>query len=283
MSIAGGFEYAIERGASIHCSTIQIFTKSNRQWQAKEITPAQVKAFATAVKNSNISPILVHATYLINIGSANATLHKKSVLALKEELLRCELLGIPYLTFHPGSHVGFTEKECLNKISDSLNEILDQVPGKTTILIENMAGQGSTVCYQFEQIAFITEKSLFKKRIGVCFDTCHAFAAGYDFRTPETYQHMWQHFDEIIGLAYLKAIHLNDSKKDLGSHVDRHEDIGKGKLGLEAFRLIMNDKRLFDIPKILETPESNLEAYAKNMEILKNLLSSKTKEILHVE
>lgn len=283
MSIADGFEYSIERGTSIHCATIQIFTKSNRQWQAKQITQEQIDAFKKAARNSNISPIVVHASYLINMGSADATLHKKSVAAFKEELLRCESLEIPYFIFHPGSHVGFTEKDCLNKITDSLNEILAQVPDKTTVLLENMAGQGSTVCYRFEQIAYILEKSSFKKRIGVCFDTCHAFTAGYDFRTPQTYEYMWKEFDEIIGLEYLKVIHLNDSKKDLGSRVDRHEDIGKGKLGLETFRLIMNDERLFDIPKILETPDSTLDAYAKNMDILKKLISSKNKEILNIE
>ena len=257
MSISGGLEKSIERGESINCTAIQIFTKSNRQWTAKKLTDDSRSLFKERVKDSFIRSIIVHATYLINLGSPDIQTNKKSVTAVCEELKRCEQLDIPYLVLHPGSHLKSGEKTCLEKISDALNTIFEKTPGKTMILLENMAGQGSQVCYSFEQLAYIRSRSAYKKRLGICFDTCHAFAAGYDFRTQGSYTKIWKQFDTIIGLENLKAIHINDSKKELGSKIDRHEEIGKGKIGLEAFRLLFNDKRFFDIPKILETPKDH--------------------------
>ncbi len=283
MSIAGGFEKAIERGASIGCTTIQIFTKSNRQWHAKPITQEEAALFRAATKESVIDPIVAHATYLINIGATNQAIEKKSISAAIEELERCAMLGIPYLVLHPGSHTNTDEQECLKRIAANLDKILNAVPGDTKILLEIMAGQGSTVCYSFEQLAFIRNHAHHKNRIGVCFDTCHAFAAGYEFSTPESYKAMWDEFDATIGLEHLEVIHVNDSKKERGSHVDRHEDIGKGAIGLLAFELLFNDPQFFDTPKILETPKDDLSDDLRNMRTIKNLLSKATERSLNVD
>jgi len=287
MSISGGFEKAIEQGTSIGCTTIQIFTKSNRQWLAKPITDEQAALFRAAVKAPDIDPVITHATYLINIGSPDKDLEKKSIKAVIDELERCDRLSIPYLVLHPGSHVGNDEGECLERIAKNLDTIFETATGNTKILLEIMAGQGSTICYSFEHIATIRKLSHYKARIGVCFDTCHAFAAGYDFTTPSSYKAMWDEFDRVIGLNHLYAIHINDSLKDRGSRVDRHTDIGKGKIGLEAFEMLFNDARFFDIPKILETPKQSedkdiLEDYARNMRTIKKLLSDKTRKLLDV-
>jgi len=280
MSIAGGVERSIEQGASIGCTTIQIFTKSNRQWHAKPLTHEEATLFRTLAKNSNIDPIVAHATYLINVGAPDKDIEKKSINAVIDELERCSLLGIPYLVLHPGSHVNTNEDECLKRIAHNLDIILESAPGNTKILLETMAGQGSTVCYTFEHIATIRNLSHHKHRIGVCFDTCHAFSAGYDFTTPHGYKAMWEQFDNIIGLDHLHVIHINDSMKELDSRVDRHADIGKGKIGLEAFSMLFNDPRFFNIPKILETPKTTLEDYARNMGILKELLNEQTRKTL---
>lgn len=281
MSIAGHLSDAITRGESIACTAIQIFTKSNRQWHAKPLSPEEVIAFKKAWKQSSIQSIIVHASYLINIGSGDDHLEEKSRNALEIEFARCAELGIPYLVMHPGSHTQTSEQACLERISKNIDLVLEKIP-HGTILLETMAGQGSQVGYTFEQIAHIIKQSTHKKRIGVCFDTCHAFAAGYDFSTEKTYHSMWQDFDKIIGIEKLKAIHVNDSQKECGSRVDRHADIGKGKIGLKAFELIFNDPKLFDVPKILETPRAELADYRKNMDTIEELLSSDTKKKLDI-
>ncbi len=281
MSIAGGLDKAITRGESIGCTAIQIFTKNNRQWATKKLSNTEIFSFKATAQKSPIQFIVAHAPYLINLGSSNENTVKKSITATKEELKRCDILNIPYLILHPGAHLKTDEKSCIKQISDNLNTIFKTTPGKTMLLLETMAGQGSSICYQFEQIAEIYKLSKFKQRLGVCFDTCHTFAAGYDFRTKTTYNNMWKKFDQIIGIKHIKVMHINDSKKILGSRIDRHQDIGKGELGLNPFRLIFNDKRFFDIPKILETPKETLEDDLKNMEIIKNLLLPKTHKILY--
>lgn len=283
VSISGGLEKAIQQGEELNATTIQIFTKSNRQWHAKNITQEEANRFNQVLQQSSINPVVAHATYLINIGSANPEIEKKSVQAVLQELDRCQMLTIPYLILHPGSHTQTNETECLDRIARNLQYILDSTNSSTSILLEIMAGQGSSVCYTFEQLAYILDKITAKKRIGICFDTCHAFAAGYNFSTPQQYEAMWHTFDTTIGLDKLKVLHINDSKKERGSHVDRHEHIGKGKIGLEAFRLIFNDPRFFDIPKILETPKGSLKEDKINMTILTGLLSDKTKKDLHFE
>ena len=272
MSISGGFEKAIERGESIGCTAIQIFVKSNRQWAAQPISEDQIEKFHTAAKDSTILAIVAHASYLINLAATTKEAFTKSVHALAIELKRCEQLGIHYLVLHPGSRLSLDLKDALAQIAAGIDQALEQSPGKTMILIENMAGQGSSVGSRFEELAAIRAASHHKTKVGFCLDTCHAFAAGYDLRTPETYKATWKEFDTIIGLEHLKAIHLNDSKKELGSRVDRHANIGKGTMGLESFSLIMNDKNLTWVPKILETPYHDLSDYAHDMETLKKLI-----------
>lgn len=282
MSIAGGFEKAIERAESIGCTTLQIFSKSNRQWAAKDITLQEAAAFKKAVAQSYIKPenLVVHATYLINIGSPDQATQDKSIVALINELERCQLLGIPFLVLHPGSHVDSGVEEGLARVAHNLDRAFDQYKGQTMVLLENMAGQGSTLCATFQELATVRNSMRHKKSVGFCFDTCHAFAAGYDFRSEAGYQALWQEFDKILGLENLKAIHLNDSKKECGSRVDRHDDIGKGLLGLKPFELLFNDERFYDVPKILETPSDELADYARNMATIKELLRDDTKEKL---
>lgn len=268
MSIAGGIDKALDRGESIGCTAIQIFTKSNRQWHAKPLDAQEIALFKEKRKKSSIKSVIAHATYLINLGTSDKLLEKKSIDAVLIELKRCGDLEIPYLVLHPGSRGNTDEESCLERISDNLNKIFTETSEKTDILLETMAGQGNSVCYTFEQIAEIIKNSRFKKRLGVCFDTCHAFVAGYDFGTEATYKKMWKNFDSIIGLNKLKAMHINDSKQSLGSRVDRHADIGKGKIDLNAFRMIFNDQRFATIPKILETPKTDLKEDLKNMETI---------------
>ncbi len=281
MSIAGGINKAIERGESIGCTAIQIFTKSNRQWHAKALSDEEIELFKQTWKKSSIKSVVAHASYLLNIGSSNPDLEKKSLEALKIELQRCADLGIPQLIIHPGSHTNTDEKSCLAQISKNINKLLAHIPDGM-LLLETMAGQGSQVGYTFEQLAEIIKQVDQKRRVGICIDTCHLFAAGYDARTEKAYHDMWKHFDTVIGMHKLKAIHVNDSQKDLGSRVDRHTDIGKGKMGLNAFELLFNDPALFDVPKILETPRTELADYRKNMDILEDLLSKKTRKLLDV-
>ena len=280
ISIAGGFEKALIAGESIGCTAIQIFTKSNRQWAAKNITQQDANLFKETWEKSNVTSIIAHASYLINIGSPNEETSNKSTKALAEEISRCDALGIRYLVVHPGSHLQEGIDKCILIIARNLDTIFDTISTNVTILLETMAGQGSSIGYHFEQIARIRTLSKYKAKIGACFDTCHAFAAGYDFTTKKTYEHMWNHFDKTIGLEHLYAIHMNDSKRECGSRIDRHQDIGLGKLGLLPFEFLINDPRFFDIPKILETPKTSLAEDLKNMETLKNLISDKTKKIL---
>ena len=280
MSISGGFDKAIVRGESIGCTTIQVFTKSNRQWYARPLTDEEIDIFKNTASQSSIKPVVAHASYLVNIGAADKLTHEKSTKSFTEELHRCQQLEIPYLVIHPGSCGKSSEKECLKKISDTLDETFTKLPGKTMVLLETMAGQGSNLGYQFEHLAELYQQSTHKKRVGICLDTCHIFAAGYKFDTQEHYENIWNQFDNIIGLNLLKVIHLNDSKKELGSRVDRHEDIGKGKIGLESFKMIMNDKRFFDIPKIIETPKEDLNDDLRNMKTLVQLISKENQKKL---
>jgi len=281
MSIASELKLAIERGESIGCTAIQIFTKSNRQWNAKTITQKEAAEFRQTWKDSSITSVIAHAAYLINIGSPDKDIEHKSVNALKLEMERCVTLDIPYLVLHPGSHSNTDEQACLERIAYNLDQLLEAVPG-CCILLETMAGQGSSVGYTFEHLAQIIQYSHHKKRLGICLDTCHVFAAGYDFTTEKSYHSMWEHFDKTIGINKLKMIHVNDSKQVCDSRVDRHTDIGKGKIGLKPFELLFNDPRFFDIPKILETPKDSLADDERNMETLVDLLSKKTRTLLHV-
>lgn len=277
LSIAGGYEQAIIKGVSIGCTAVQIFTKSSRQWAAKPITQEQALLFKHTLKNNpTLALVLAHASYLINIASSNELLAKKSVTALIEELERCSLLSIPYLILHPGAYDQSAITEGLTRISENINYALAHTPATTMILLENTAGQGSSLGRTFEQLRTIFDGVHDKKRVGFCFDTCHAFAAGYNFSSEKNYTRLWQDFDDILGLENLQAFHMNDSVKECGSHVDRHAHIGHGKIGIEAFSLLMNDQRFVTVPKILETPKSSTDLIddSKNMEILKSLLET---------
>jgi deoxyribonuclease-4 len=280
ISISDGFSGAITQGESIGCTCIQIFTKSNRQWHAKPINPEDAKLFKKKWKDSTISDVIAHSSYLINIGSPDTATAKKSTQALAEELDRCAQLGITYLVLHPGSRLDASPEETLTTIARNLDIALEASDPSTVVLLETMAGQGSTVGANLEQLAAIRKQVTNKKRIGFCVDTCHIFAAGYDFTTKAHYEAFWKHFDDVLGLNHLKAIHLNDSKKEFGSRVDRHEMIGKGKIGTEAFELLCNDPRFFNVVKIVETPKDSLEDDRKNIETLKGLLSKETKKKL---
>ena len=273
MSIAGGVEKSIHRGESIDSTCIQIFTASNRQWSYKTFLPEQIDAYKNAFTKSPIKYVFSHASYLINLGSPKIETQEKSIEALVAELTRCDQLGLPYVVLHPGSALKSDPAECMELIAQNLDKAISRCSGKTIILLENMAGQGTAVAYRFEHLGTIYKHVTNKERVGICFDTAHAFAAGYEFRDKNSYEDMWQQFDQFIGIENLKAIHLNDSKKPLGSRVDRHEHIGKGEIGLEAFRLIMNDPRFFLIPKVLETPkEDDLQEDRENLKTLISLI-----------
>ncbi len=271
VSIAGGFYKAIKRGEAIGCTAIQIFTKSGRSWFAKKITDEEADKFKQAQKNSTIKIVVAHTSYLINIGSNKPETEKKSVDALSVELNRCEKLGIPYLVLHPGAHTGAGEEECIKKIAENLDKVLSKSNGKTMILLELTAGQGTNVGYKFEHIKQICSLCKEKKHIGVCLDTCHIFSAGYDI-SPNGYKSVMDEYKKILGIRSLKVIHLNDSKTELGSRKDRHENIGKGKIPLKTFNLIMNDKDLTGIPKILETPVRDESGYVDEIKLLKKMV-----------
>lgn len=274
ISIAGGFDKSIERALSIGCTCMQIFTKSNQQWRAKPISQEDALLFIkTRQEAPSIKSIASHASYLINLGSENTDIQKKSMDSLLIELERCQTLHIPFLIIHPGAAGSAPLDSCLALIAQNVNTVFDTFDGDTMLLLENTAGQGSIVGYTFEQLHTIRSRINKINKIGYCFDTCHAFVAGYDFRTPSTYHTMWEKFDTILGLENLKFIHVNDSKKGLGSRIDRHEDIGKGQIGLEGFKLLFNDKRLINVPKVLETPKETLADDKRNMEVIYSLLN----------
>jgi len=273
MSIAGGFEKSIERGESVGCTAIQIFTKNNRAYFGKKIEQEAIDTFKQAVKESSIKSIMVHSSYLINIAASNPETERKSVDALVHELERCEQLDIPYLVLHPGSHTGAGEEKGLEKIAKNLDRVLKKVSGDTIILLENMAGQGTNLGYTLEQIRTIYDMSKEHERLGVCLDTCHAFAAGYNIATKEGYEALMSEFEKVIGWRKLKAVHLNDSKMECGAKKDRHQNLGKGKIPLETFKWIMNDPHLKKIPKILETPSGDdISIYAKEIKKLRSFL-----------
>lgn len=272
MSIEGGMEKALERGESIGCTVIQLFTKSNRQWRSKSISKDQAHLFKQTQKKLGIKEVVAHASYLINLASTNKEVVEKSRIALIDELERCELLGIPTLVLHPGSAGINSADAAIKQVADHLNQAIKYAQSSTTIALENMAGQGSALCSTFEQLAQIKGLATQKNRIGFCFDTCHAFVAGYNLADKKEYDNVWHEFEKHIPLSDLKVIHVNDSKKGLGSHVDRHEDIGKGTIGLTFFELLMNDEQFVTIPKILETPKDSPEEDARNMAILIGLI-----------
>ncbi len=275
LSISGGFWQALVRAHSIGATCVQIFTKSNRQWAAKKIEDADIEKFISTQKALDIKVIIAHASYLINLGSEKKDVQEKSIKALADEIERCEKLSIPYLVLHPGSNPSEDISQTCLQIAHNINKAFDVYkPRHTMLLLETMAGQGSTVGNSFENLAEIISQTTHKKNIGVCIDTCHIYAAGYAFEDEKSYETLWKNFDQIIGIEKIKAIHVNDSKKECGSRVDRHENIGKGKINIAVFKLIMNDKRFKNVPKIIETPKSDqdLKQDKENLDILKSYI-----------
>jgi deoxyribonuclease IV len=255
VSIAGGVHQAIGRGEDLGCTAIQIFTKNAAQWKGKPLSEEEVSKFTKEHARTGIV-VVVHDAYLINLGSPNTALLKKSQAAFMEEMERAEQLEVPYLIMHPGAHSGSGEDAGLRSVAKSFNMILRKTPGfGIKILVENTAGQGTALGYSFEHLRRIIEQTVEPERMGVCLDSCHAFAAGYDLHDSSGYKRVLEEFDTVVGLDNLKALHLNDCKKGLGLRVDRHEHLGKGTLGLDFFRLVMNDSRFRHIPKIIETPK----------------------------
>lgn len=255
-SISGGVSTAVDRAVKLNFTAIQIFTKNNNRWNAKPLDEIEIENFKSKQAKSKIKIVVAHDSYLINLCASDKKLLIKSREAFIDEMLRCEQLCIPYLNFHPGAHGGRGEKDGLKIIAESINSVHEKTKGfKVKSMLELTAGQGTSLGYKFEQIRKIIDMVDDKSRMSVCIDTAHIFAAGYDLRKPPVYKKTINEFDEIIGLDLLKCIHMNDSKKDLGSRVDRHEHIGKGFIGLAGFKNIMNDKKLEKIPKILETPK----------------------------
>ena len=260
VSAAGGVENAPVNAHKIGAKAFAFFTKNQRQWKAAPLSDKSIQLFKERCEELGYHPnhILPHDSYLINLGHPEEEGLTKSRNAFLDEMQRCEQLGINRLNFHPGSHLKKMEIDaCLNRIAESINIALDQTKGVTAV-IENTAGQGTNLGHTFEQIAHIIDKVEDKSRVGVCIDTAHTLAAGYELRTKEAFTETFKSFDEVVGFEYLKGVHLNDSKKEVGTKVDRHDALGKGVMGMTLFKMIMKDKRFDDMPIILETPEVDL-------------------------
>jgi deoxyribonuclease IV len=260
VSASGGVENAPVNAYEIGAKAFALFTKNQRQWFSSPLTLASIKLFRQNCEKYDFKPfqILPHDSYLINLGHPDKEQLEKSRASFLDEMQRCEQLGLDRLNFHPGSHLkAITEEECLTRIAESINIVLDKTKGVSAV-IENTAGQGTNMGHRFEHLKFMIDKVEDKSRVGVCIDTCHAFTSGYDIKTPEGYSDTFSQFDKIVGFKYLKGMHINDSKKELATRVDRHDSLGKGFLGDEVFRLLMNDSRFDNMPLILETPEESL-------------------------
>lgn len=278
MSIVGGYFRAVEVARERGCDCVQLFTKNNNQWRAKELTDEDAEKFQSALARLGIRYPIAHDSYLINLASPDPALWSKSVDALAIELLRAEKLGIPYVVAHPGAFTDSCEQQGLERIIQALDAIHRQTAGiKARVLLENTAGQGSCLGWRFEQLGEILRGVADRKRLGVCIDTCHAFAAGYPLQTAEQYSDTMAQLDATVGIEHVKAIHLNDSKQPLGSRVDRHEHIGRGKLGVEPFRHLLNDQRFRETPMYLETAkekEEDEEMDVVNLRVLRGLITT---------
>lgn len=275
MSIAGGVDKAFLEGRKAGCDVMQIFTKSSRQWAAQPYTKEEIQNYHANQKESGIVTVIAHDSYLLNLGSPDKVLQNRSIRAFIDEMERCETLSIPNLIAHPGAHVGSGEAEGIKTIGRSLDEVHTACSGfNVKVTLEITAGQGSCLGYRFEQIRDMIDATKESGRLRVCFDTEHAFAAGYDIRTRDGYEQTFGEFDATIGLDLLAAFHLNDSKKEFHSRVDRHEHIGKGHIGVEGFRLLLNDRRFWGIPMCLETPKGpDLKEDVENLALLRSLVA----------
>ncbi len=272
VSASGGVENAVINAVELDANAFALFTKNQKQWYAKPLEKETIKKFRALCEKHNFQPfqILPHDSYLINLGHPEQEGLRKSRDAFLDEMQRCELLGLDRLNFHPGSHLQkISEEECLKRIAESINIALDKTKGVIAV-IENTAGQGTNLGHKFEHIRFIIDHVEDKSRVGVCIDTCHSYSAGYDIKSEEGYIDTLNHFDEVVGFEYLKGVHINDSKKEHGSRVDRHNSIGEGTLGIDLFKRIMQDPRFDDMPLILETP--NEEIWVKEISLLKSFM-----------
>ncbi|MBY0541666.1 MAG: deoxyribonuclease IV [Campylobacterales bacterium] len=272
VSASGGVYNAPINAMAIGAKAFALFTKNQRQWAVKELDTKTIDKWFKELEKSGIQAkhILPHDSYLINLGHPELEARAKSFDGFVHEIQRCEILKLDRLNFHPGSHLRkISEEECLNNIAESMNKAID-ITKDVKLVIENTAGQGSNLGYKFEHLAYIIDKIEDKSRVGVCIDTCHMFTAGYDIRTREAYDKTWNEFDAIIGREYLMGMHINDSKPELGSRVDRHDSLGVGKIGWDAFKFIMNDERMDDIPLVLET--INEEIWAQEIQALYDLV-----------
>ena len=277
MSVAGGVDMAIQRARSINCTAMQMFVKNNMQWFARPLTRDEIARFREHQQCGELLSIFAHANYLINLAATNAQFHANSIRSLSEELVRADQLELPFLVLHPGAHLGAGEEAGLEKIVESIDCVLSGLPKiKTRIALETTAGQGSCLGNKFEHLAYIISRVRQPKRLCVCVDTAHVFAAGYDIGSETSARKTFREFDRMVGLDRLVAIHLNDSKTARGSRVDRHEHIGKGKIGLPAFRFIMRDRRFREIPKVLETPKGkDLREDVVNLKTLRRLAETR--------
>jgi apurinic endonuclease (APN1) len=273
MSIRGGVSTAIERARSINCTAMQIFVKNNMQWFARPLRREEIRVFLDHVQRGELLSIFAHANYLINLAATNPQFHANSIRALSEELIRADQLRLPFVVLHPGAHLGAGEEAGLEKVVESIDRVLAGLPKiKTRIALETTAGQGSCLGNKFEQLAYIIKRVREPERLCVCLDTAHVFAAGYDISSESSLRKTLSEFDRAVGPDRLAAIHLNDSKTGCGSRVDRHEHIGKGRIGLDAFRFIMRDRRFRQVPKVLETPKGNdLREDVMNLKTLRGL------------
>jgi len=278
-SVAGGLDLAIGRAKADGCAALQIFTKNSNQWREPELAPEKVQAFRAAHAEAGRFPVLSHTSYLINLGTDDDDLLTRSRDALVAEVVRCSSLGIPFAVLHPGAHLGAGEETGIARVVESLANVLSRTDGQSArILIENTAGQGTSLGCRFEQIAGIFEglpAGAVDARMGVCFDTQHAFASGYDLATDAGYDETFGRFDSLIGLGHIRAFHLNDSKKPLGSRIDRHEHVGEGNLGLPTFWRLVNDPRFKDVPGVLETEPRPVEhPYEEEVTLLRSLVGA---------
>ncbi len=280
MSIAGGVFNAPVRGKSIGCDTIQIFVKNANQWVGKPISDEEAEKFQESKRETGIDPIFSHNSYLINLASPDDALYEKSIDAMLDELERSEKLGLPFIVMHPGAHVGSGEETGLKRIAAAINTLFQKTKGYgVKIALETTAGQKSNLGYNFEQLAALIMAVKDKKRVCVCYDTCHTFAAGYDLRTKSAYEATFAEFDKVVGLEQVCAFHLNDSVDELGSRIDRHAHIGQGHIGLEGFRFLMNDDRFASVPMVLETPKGpEMAEDVMNLKVLRDLIGKRKRK-----
>lgn len=276
MSIAGGVDKAVERGASIGCETIQIFVKSPNRWAPRKLPPDEIERFRERQAQTGIRPIFAHDSYLVNVGSPDDALWEKSLASLLEEVEHSEALGLPYLVMHPGAHMDAGVEAGLDRVARAIDVVHERTPGyRVRILLETTAGAGTVLGRRFEELRGIIDRVKEPGRLAVCFDTCHVFASGYDLRTREAYEQTMRELERVIGCNRVLAFHLNDSRGGLGSHIDRHENIGEGQLGLDSFRWLLNDPRWADRPMVIETEKSeDMHEDVENLRRLRSLIEA---------